>query len=410
MSTEIRMPRLGHSMTEGTLVAWLAKPGDRVHAGQIVLTIETDKAEYEVEAPVDGLLADPLVVESQTAAVGAVLGWVLEPGEGRPSAPAEGASGAAPQLRKGGPAPTISAGGKVRASPKARRLAESLGIELATVAASGPDGLVTEADVERAAQKTDEAEAAPPSGEWKGRAVRERRRLAPIRRTTARRMAEAWASVPHIVQMIDVDMEEARRLRGRWKAEGGETAAVTYNDLVVKASALALAEHSDLNAAVDGDELVVFAAVNAGIAVDTPRGLVVPVVRNADRLSIHALAREARRLAAKARAGGLDPDDFGVGTFTVSNLGSFGIRAGTPVVNPPEAMLVFVGAVEERPVVRDGAIVVRPTLTLSIAYDHRVADGADAARLTARIRELLESPASWASPEAREAAPPTREK
>jgi pyruvate/2-oxoglutarate dehydrogenase complex dihydrolipoamide acyltransferase (E2) component len=205
-------------------------------------------------------------------------------------------------------------------------------------------------------------------------------------------------------------MEEARRLRGRWKAEGGETAAVTYNDLVVKASALALAEHSDLNAAVDGDELVVFAAVNAGIAVDTPRGLVVPVVRNADRLSIHALAREARRLAAKARAGGLDPDDFGVGTFTVSNLGSFGIRAGTPVVNPPEAMLVFVGAVEERPVVRDGAIVVRPTLTLSIAYDHRVADGADAARLTARIRELLESPASWASPEAREAAPPTREK
>jgi pyruvate dehydrogenase E2 component (dihydrolipoamide acetyltransferase) len=408
MSTEIRMPRLGHSMTEGTLVAWLAKPGDRVHAGQIVLTIETDKAEYEVEAPVDGLLADPLVVESQTAAVGAVLGWVLEPGEVRPSAPAENASGAAIQPRKGRAAPTRAAQGRVRASPKARRLAETLGIELAAVAASGSDGLVTEADVERAAQKGDEA-GAPAAGEWRGRAVRERRRLSPIRRTTARRMAEAWASVPHIVQMIDVDMEEARRLRGRWKAEGGEAAAVTYNDLVVKASAIALVEHSDLNAAVDGDELVVFGAVNAGIAVDTERGLVVPVVRNADRLSLFALAHEARRLAAKARASGLDPVDSGAGTFTVSNLGSFGIRAGTPVVNPPEAMLVFVGAVEDRPVVRDGSIVVRPTLTLSIAYDHRVADGAAAARVTARIRELLESPASWASPEAREAAPPTRE-
>jgi pyruvate dehydrogenase E2 component (dihydrolipoyllysine-residue acetyltransferase) len=204
--------------------------------------------------------------------------------------------------------------------------------------------------------------------------------------------------VPHIVQMIDVDMEEAGGLRGRWKTEGGEAAAITYNDLIVKAAALALAEHPDLNAAVDGDDLVVFAGVNAGIAVDTPRGLVVPVVRSADRLSLLAISSEARRLAAKARGEGLDPEDFGAGTFTVSNLGVFGIRAGTPVVNPPEAMLVFVGAVEDRPVVRDGAIVVRPTLTLSIAYDHRVADGAAAARVTARIRELLESPESWASP------------
>jgi len=400
------MPRLGHSMTEGTVVAWLAKPGDRVHAGQIVLTIETDKAEYEVEAPVDGLLAEPLVAETQAAAVGAVLGWVLAPGEARPSVAAESASEAAARPREGAAPPAIAARGKVRASPKARRLAERLGIELAAVAASGPDGLVTEADVERAAHKPHDS-GAPAAGEWKGRAVRERRRLAPIRRTTARRMAEAWASVPHIVQMIDVDMEEARRLRGRWKAEGGEAAAITYNDLIVKASALALAEHPDLNAAVDGDELVVFAGVNAGIAVDTARGLVVPVVRGADRLSLLAISRESRRLAAKARGDGLDPEDFGAGTFTVSNLGAFGIRAGTPVVNPPEAVLVFVGAVEDRPVVRDGAILARPTVTLSIAYDHRVADGAAAARVTARIRALLESPVSWAeAPEASEAGVP----
>jgi pyruvate dehydrogenase E2 component (dihydrolipoamide acetyltransferase) len=395
MSTEIRMPRLGHSMTEGTVVAWLAKPGDRVHAGQIVLTIETDKAEYEVEAPVEGVLGEPLVAETQVAAVGALLGWVLEPGEGKPSESVSGARGQveAAEPREALAPPVPATRGRVRASPKARRLAEKLGVDLAAVAATGPDGLVTEGDVERAAQKSPGPAAV--AGEWRGRAVRERRRLAPIRRTTARRMAEAWASVPHIVQMIDVDMEEARRMRGRWKTAGGEASAITYNDLIVKASALALAEHSDLNAAVDGDDVVVFDAVNAGIAVDTPRGLVVPVVRGADRASLLVISQEARRLAAKARGDGLDPEDFGTGTFTVSNLGAFGIRAGTPVVNPPEAMLVFVGTVEDRPVVREGTIVVRPMMTLSIAYDHRVADGAAAARVTARIRELLESPASW---------------
>jgi len=391
MATEIRMPRLGHSMTEGTVVAWLAKPGDTVHAGQIILTIETDKAEYEVESPGDGLLSEPLVVEAASAPVEAVLGWVLAPGEARPSAP----TGPSDQVAaRPVPAAAAPARGRVRASPKARRLAEERGVDLSTVAGSGPDGLVTEADVEKAGAAAKPA-AGVGSTEWNGRRVRERRRLAPIRRTTARRMAEAWATVPHIVQLIDVDMEEVRRLRQRWKTEGGEAAAITYNDFIVKAAALALAAHPELNAGIDGDELVVFAEVSAGIAVDTPRGLVVPVIRGADRLPLLDVAREARRLAEKARGAGLDREDFGSSTFTVSNLGAAGIRAGTPVLNPPESMLVFVGAVDDRAVVRAGAIVARPTLTLSIAYDHRVADGADAARVTANIRARLESPASW---------------
>src|SRR5262245_48146801 len=190
MATEIRMPRLGHSMTEGTVVAWLAKQGETVRAGQIILTIETDKAEYEVEAPADGLLSEPLVVEAATAPVEAVLGWVLEPGEARPSAPAEsGDQGTA----RPAPAPSAApARGRVRASPKARRLAEERGVELSTVAGSGPEGLVTEADVERAASSAKPSGAAD-SSEWSGRRVRERRRLSPIRRTTARRMAEGWA-------------------------------------------------------------------------------------------------------------------------------------------------------------------------------------------------------------------------
>jgi pyruvate dehydrogenase E2 component (dihydrolipoyllysine-residue acetyltransferase) len=391
MATEIRMPRVGHSMTEGTLVAWLAEPGVTIHAGQILLTIETDKAEYEVEAPADGRLSEPLVTETQTVPVGAVLAWVLAPGEARPDAPTTNAIPAesAPRAARKAPA------GRVRASPKARRRADERGVDLAAVTGSGPDGLVTEADVERAARAAEPARE-PAAAEWNGRPVRARRRLGAIRRTTARRMVDAWTHVPHIVQMIDVDMEEVRRLRGRWKTEGGETAAIGYNDFIVKAAALALAEHPEINAAVDGDEILVFAEVNAGIAVDTARGLLVPVVRGADRHSLLAVSREAHRLAEKARGGGLDPSDSSAGTFTVSNLGGFGIRAGTPVLNPPEAVLVFVGAVEERPAVRDGAIVARPTVTLSIAYDHRVADGADAARVTKRIAGLLESPASWA--------------
>ena len=393
MAIEIRMPRLGHSMTEGTVVAWLARPGDTVQAGQIILTIETDKAEYEVEAPADGLLSEPVVVETATAPVEAVLGWVLAPGEARPSAPSGPGNQGPARLASASPAP--GARGRVRASPKARRLAEERGVDLSRVAGSGPDGLVTEADVERAAASGRPAAVAD-ALEWSGRRVRERRRLAPIRRTTARRMAEAWATVPHIVQMSEVDMEEVHQLRRQWKTEGGEAGAITFNDFIVKAAALALAEHPEINAGIDGEELVVFAEVNAGIAVDTPRGLVVPVVRGADRMALPAIAREAHRLAEKARGAGLDRGDFGSSTFTVSNLGGAGIRAGTPVLNPPESMLVFVGVVEERAMVRAGTIVARPTLTLSIAYDHRVADGADAARVTARIRALLESPAPWA--------------
>jgi pyruvate dehydrogenase E2 component (dihydrolipoamide acetyltransferase) len=397
MATEIRMPRLGHSMTEGTLVAWLPAPGDAVHAGQIVLTIETDKAEYEVEAPTDGVL-EPLVPAADTAEVGALLGWVLAPGEARPTVPGEAAT-AAPAATSGPPPAAASTHGRVRASPKARRLAGERGIDLATVAGSGPQGLVTEADVERAAEAgAAAARDSRHSDEWRGRRVRERRRLGPIRRTTARRMVQAWTTVPHIVQLIDVDMEDIVRLRTLWKSERGERASVGYNDFIVKAAADALAEHPALNAAVDGDDLVEFDEVNAGIAVETERGLVVPVVRGADRLSLADVARQARRLAEKARGAGLGAEDFGAGTFTVSNLGGFGIRAGTPVLNPPEAMLVFVGAVEPRPVVRDGAIVARTMVTLSIAYDHRVADGADAARVSRRIRERLERPEAWAAP------------
>jgi len=376
-------------MTEGTLVAWRVEPGARVRAGEVVLVIETDKAEVEVESPADGVLAPPRVSPSEVAPVGAVLGWVLGPGD---SAPAAGAAGptspAAAAAVPGATAGPEATPRRVRASPRARRLAQERGLDLTRLAGTGPDGLVTETDVERAAQ---EPAGAPDL--FAGRRVAERRRLEPLRRTSARRTTEAWTHVPHIVQMIDVEVTQLEALRREWKRAGGPRAGITLNDAIVKAAALALAERPELNAAVDGDELVRFAEVNAGIAVETPRGLVVPVVPRADGLTLLELSLERRRLAEKARAGGLAPAEIGTSTFTVSNLGGFGIRAGTPVLNPPEAVLVFVGAAEDRAVVRDGALAIRPLVTLSIAYDHRVADGAHAARATARIRELLEEPA-----------------
>lgn len=372
MATEIRMPRIGHSMTEGKVVAWLVEPGSAVRAGAAVVSVETDKAEFEVEAPADGLLASCSVAVGDTVAVGALLGLVAAPGE----------TVAAPPPR-----------GRVRASPKARRLADARGLDLAAIPGSGPDGLVTAEDVELAAA----APAGPAQrGEdrWRGRLVRERRPLSPLERVTAQRTQEAWRSAPHFVQMLDVDMGRARALRETWKREGGSLAAVTLGDLCVAATARALAEQPALNAAIDAGDRVLFAEVNVGVAVDTPRGLTVPVIRGADALPLAQLSGRTRALAAAAREQRLSPEDLEAGSATVSNLGAFGIRAGTPVLNPPEALLVFVGALEERVVAHEGEIVVRPMLTLSIAYDHRVADGAAAARLSSRIRELLEDPTS----------------
>jgi pyruvate dehydrogenase E2 component (dihydrolipoamide acetyltransferase) len=378
-------------MTEAQLVTWHAAPGSSVRSGETVLTIETDKAQYEVEAPCDGRLGVRRAAVGTTLRVGAVVGHVLEAGEAEPALELGGPAVADPRP---GPPPSPEGGQRrrVRASPRARRIAEERGVDLEILRGSGPDGLVTERDVEAAAQAELAAPAASDAERWHGRRVRERLPLSGVRLAGARRTSEAWTTAPHFVQMVDADMSRLRALREEWKRTGDPRAAVGWNDFVVAALARALVEQPALNAAFDGDALVVFDEVNVGIAVDTPRGLVVPVLRGAERKALTELARAARELAEKARAGALGHDEVTGGTATVSNLGAFGIRAGTPVLNPPEAVLVFVGAVEERVIALAGAPAVRPLCTLSIAYDHRVADGASAARLTRRVRELLEEP------------------
>jgi len=436
------MPRIGQSMSEGTVLEWLVAPGAMVSAGSALLTVETDKTTFEVEAPVDGVLAAPAVTVGMTVEVGTLLGHIEAPSEAAvfsPSAlrpPPRSASDAAPramptpatEVTASAAAPASKISPRVLASPKARRLAAEHAIDLATITASGADGVIGAADVLRAVAAAGASTAAPavpqpaapvlapaamasvPSPApatpaslsvplptpaatrplHLGRAVRERRPLGSLERVGARRTQAAWTSAPHFVQMVDVDMVEVRRLRAAWKQAGGALTTVTVGDLCVAAAARALAAEPELNAVLDGDERVLFAEVNVGIAVDTPRGLTVPVLRGADRLALEALSARVRELAHAARNGGLGPADFEGGSVTVSNLGAYGIRCGTPVLNAPEAVLVFVGAVEERVVARDGGIQVRPQMTLSVAYDHRVTDGARAARYTARLKDLLE--------------------
>ena len=379
-NTTVVMPKLGQAMTEGVVVRWHRTDGERVAAGELLVTVETDKATYDLEATTSGTL-HVVVQEGQEVPIHTVIAEIGD-------APVRAVSTAAPppadpaaRQRK------ASRPGRVLASPKAKRLATERGIDLSSLTPSSADGVISAADVERAAADQQPAVAAQPASALT-RTERERRPLTGIRKAAARRLQAAWQTIPHIVQMIDVDAGALQAARERRKAD---LAGLTLNDLILYAAVRVLAGLPDLNGTVEDAELVLYDGVDIGFAVDSPRGLLVPVIRGAGSLSITQLVRERQRLVEAARAGQLQPADMGQASLTVSNLGMFGIRAGTPVINLGEPILVFVGAVEERPVVAEGQIIARPMLTLSIAYDHRVADGVAASRLSQGLKEALEN-------------------
>ncbi len=374
MSTPIRVPRVGQNMTEATLVSWERSTGDAVSAGDVVATIETDKTEIEVEAPSAGVLGALRANEGDVCAVGTLLAYVLVDGEREPAADP---SVLEPPVPSDSSAPVAVAAGvpdRQAVSPRARRVAAELGVDLAGVVARAPDGVVTEADVRDAATST-----AAPAGR--------RRPFTRRERAAARNLATSWTTVPHFTQMVDVDVTAIVEQRG-------ERPGVTFNDVVVHALGRALRAVPQCNVRFDrdgdGDGVLELDDVDIAIAVDTPDGLVVPVVRRVDTLDREALAQRTRELVVRARANELTPDDVGGASASVSNLGAYGIRAGTAVLPVDHAAIVFVGAIEPRAVVRDGAIVVRSMCTLSITYDHRVVDGAAAARLTVTLASLLE--------------------
>jgi pyruvate dehydrogenase E2 component (dihydrolipoamide acetyltransferase) len=411
---ELTMPRLSDSMEEGTIIRWLVDDGAEVAKGQEIVEIETDKATMPYEADAAGTLRIG-AGEGDTLAVGAVIAQVLSPGEvaappaglSAPAAVAAVAAVAAPPTTApaGRPAPPAR---RAKASPVARRIAAALDIDLAALAGSGPDGRITKRDVEAAAGG---AEAPPATNGAAPPAAVEDRPQAPaapapapgnkgepqvvepsrIQATIARRMAEAKATQPEFTLTVDVDMDAAVELRERFKALDGPVVP-SYNDLVVRAAALALREHPRANAAFRDGRFELYPQVNVGVAVAAADALLVPTVRDADRLSLGAIARETRRLAAAAREGKLTAPELSGGTFSVSNLGMFGVTQFTAVLNPPQAAILAVGALEQRPVVRAGEVVAGHRMTMTLTCDHRILYGADAAAFLADIRAGLEQP------------------
>jgi pyruvate dehydrogenase E2 component (dihydrolipoamide acetyltransferase) len=389
---EITMPRLSDSMEEGTILRWLVADGTEVAVGEEIAEIETDKATMPYEADVAGVLHIS-APEGSTLPVGAAIAWV---GDDAPVAATVGAAaeevaaptnGAPP--RTPAAAPVAPRGERIKASPVARRIAAELNIDLATLVGSGPEGRIVKRDVEAAKPAPAPVVAPVSDGETPTTTDAASVPLTRLQQTVARRMAESRSTVPSFEISMDVDMEDAVALRAQLKELGD---APSYNDMVVKACALALREYPRANGSYKDGRFELHERVNVGIAVAGDDALVVPTVFDADRKSLGEIARATRALAAAVRDGSVRPPDLSGGTFTVSNLGMYGVKAFTSIVNVPQAAILSVGAMEPRAVVRDGVIVARQTLTLTLAIDHRILYGADAAQFLGRVRQLLEQP------------------
>jgi len=403
-------------MEEGQLVRWLKSEGNHIQSGDILAEIETDKAVMELVARGDGLLRRILLAEGGTAEVGAVIGVIAAEDEDisaltegtvetETTAEREDVSTEDAHDDAGGPEPqpaeTDKAGqDRIKASPLARRMAGELGIGLATISGTGPKGRVIKRDVEAARDQASEAAAAPSSElvfpvagvegpEYEDVPVSQ------LRKTIARRLAESIGPVPTFYLSVTVDMSrtlEARHsMNGMLEARGIKA---SLNDFVLKATAVALARHPECNAHWLGRVVRQHRRVHLGVAVAVEDGLITPVVRDANLKGIVAIAGEVRELAKRARAKRLAPEEYTGSTFSVSNLGMFGIHEFTAIINPPEAGILAVGGITETPVVQDGEMVIRPMMRVTMSCDHRVIDGAQGALFLATLKRMLEEPAN----------------
>jgi pyruvate dehydrogenase E2 component (dihydrolipoamide acetyltransferase) len=425
MATEVKLPRLGQGMESGTIVKWLKSEGEPVSKGDPLYELDTDKVTQEVEAETSGVLLK-IAIESGEVEVGKTIGVIGEQGEevaleqpssdgGAPQsaerpaeAPArqddrqEGRAAAAKDAaaQTQGPQPgapqtelepvaAAQTNGRLKASPLARRIARERGIDLAQVRGTGPEGRIVADDVEQAqaAPTAGPAPALAPSGEP------ETIELTSTRRTIARRLTEAWQA-PVFQLSVSADMTRVQELRERLVARLAEgEPKPTVNDVLTKLAGVALVRHRAVNAHYTGENIVRFPYAHVGIAVAAPNGLIVPVIRDADRRSISELAAARADLVGRAREGKLQRSDLEDGTFTISNLGMYGMEQFVAVLNPPQAAILAVGSIEEKPVARGGEIVVRPLMQLTLTCDHRAIDGADGAEFLRTLRELLEDPA-----------------
>jgi pyruvate dehydrogenase E2 component (dihydrolipoamide acetyltransferase) len=382
-------------MEAGTIVRWLKSEGDTVEKGEPLYELDTDKVTQEVEADASGVLLKILAGEGEEIEVGKRIAVIGEEGEEvaaeeepEPKAEAEEKpereepEPEAEPERVEEPQPSSRTNGRIKASPLARRIARERSIDLARVAGTGPDGRIVAEDVERAAAAPAPAYAPAAAAPLEAEVVP----LTSLRKTIARRLTEAWQAPAFQISM-SANMTRAQELHGRLREQG-----VSVTDIVTKLSAIALLRHREVNAQFVDDELHIFPSANIGLAVATERGLIVPVQREVERKSLVQIAAERKELVQRTREGKLAQDDLEGGTFTISNLGMYGVEIFTAVLNPPQAAILAVGAIEARPVVENGDFVARPLMAMTLTCDHRAVDGALAAEFLRELKTLLEEP------------------
>ncbi len=400
MSIEISVPALGESIVEATVGQWLKQPGDTVSLGDALVELETDKVNLEVSATASGTLKEISCQEGETVSVGQVLG-MLEAGDdsagATPAAAATPIGEPLPAAPTPDPSPESAAGDR-RASPGVRNVAEQLAVDLQTVVGSGPRGRVIRADVERSAeQHPQKPEAAPaPSPAVEERPNERRVRLSQRRLTIARRLVEAQHTAAMLTTFNEVDMSVVQELRHRWRDRFKERYGVSLGlmSFFTKATVAALKAFPQVNAEIQGTDMVLKDYYDIGIAVGTDQGLVVPVVRGADRLSFAQIEQAIRSVATKAREKTLSLEDLRGGTFTITNGGTYGSLLSTPILNTPQVGILGLHKIEERPVAVEGQVLIRPMMYVALTYDHRLIDGGDAVRFLVKLKNLMEDPES----------------
>jgi pyruvate dehydrogenase E2 component (dihydrolipoamide acetyltransferase) len=427
MATNILMPALSPTMTEGTLARWLKKEGDQVRAGDVIAEIETDKATMEVEAVDEGVLGKILVSDGTAGVkVNAPIAVLIETGEtvsdakpapkqeaGEVAAPVQNT---APKQEAAKPAPVVNghaSGERVFASPLARRMAEQAGIKLAEVKGSGPNGRIVRADIEASRKPTSQAAAPHAAAPTAPAAAPEPAKRAPavqidapgtkiplstIKRVTARRLTESKQTVPHFYVSIDVELDALLQVRAelnsRSSKEGAGAFKLSVNDMLIKACAVTLRQVPKVNASFTEDGIFMYEDVDISVAVSVPDGLITPIIRKADQKGLSVISNEGKVLFEKAKTGKLKPEEFQGGSFSISNMGMFGVRDFAAIINPPQAAILAVAAGEPRPVVRHGELAVATVMTCTLSVDHRVIDGALAAEWVSKFKKIVEDPLS----------------
>jgi pyruvate dehydrogenase E2 component (dihydrolipoamide acetyltransferase) len=410
MATKVVMPKLAMMMKQGKVVEWKVKEGERINKGQVIMVIETEKVTYDIEASVSGYFHIVTKLD-ETVPVDYVVAWIAVSEEELSSLQAESPVPAADEeistaVEK---TPTISAQGpqegRVKISPAAKKMAEDHGISWAKLSGSGPGGRIVKEDIEKAIEAAKREPAVTPTEEWSGevldgKRVKQALPLKGMRAAIAEHMVRSLHTAAQLTTTCDIDMSELIRIRNSFLAKEEEIVVrISFTDLLVFILSRVLKEQPRMNSSLIDNRVILWEDINVGVAVavelsEMETGLIVPVTRNTDRKSLLTISKEVKALTKRARAMQLIPDDLGGGTFTITNFGVFGVGYSitTPVINQPEAAILGTGAVVDRAVVREGQIVIRPIMPLSLTFDHRLLDGAPIGKFFKRLQELLENP------------------